>query len=169
MNKLLLYFGLLWCGIAQPIMAQHAPNFIVENGRLILPGEIRFEADDTVSDDVETNKVLDSIVLYMNFKTYISLLRIEGHLDNDRNAAEQQIRTEKRALSVVKALVKRGIACDRLLAVGFGDTKPVAVNDSPTGKAKNRRLEIRPAAMRKRPIGGMPVDGGGIVAVNPCQ
>jgi OmpA-OmpF porin, OOP family len=168
MNKLLLYFGVLWCGIAQPLMAQ-APNFIVENGRLVLPGEIRFDADDTVADDAETNKVLDSIVLYMNHKTYISLLRVEGHLDKDRSAAEQQQRTEKRALSVVKALVKRGVACDRLIAVGFGDTKPVAVNDSPTGKAKNRRLEIRPAAMRKRPIGGMPVDGGGRVAGNPCQ
>ncbi|MEY4933793.1 MAG: hypothetical protein RIS64_152 [Bacteroidota bacterium] len=168
MNKLLLYFGVIWCGVAQPLMAQ-APNFIVENGRLVLPGEILFEADDTVSDDAETNKVLDSIVLYMNHKTYISLLRIEGHLDKDRTASEQQNRSEKRALSVVKALVKRGIACDRLLAVGFGDTKPVAANDAPMGKSKNRRLEIRPAAMRKRPIGGMPVDGGGRVAANLCQ
>jgi OmpA-OmpF porin, OOP family len=168
MNKLILCFGVIWCGIAQPLMAQ-APNFIVENGRLILPGEIRFDAEDGVSDDVETNKVLDSIAFYMNHKTYISLLRIEGHLDNDRNAAEQQHRTEKRALSVAKALVKRGIACERLIAVGFGDTKPVAANDSPTGKAKNRRLEVRPAAMRKRAIGGMPTDGGGKIAGNPCQ
>jgi OmpA-OmpF porin, OOP family len=167
MNKLLFCFTLLCCVFAQSLTAQ-APSFIVENGRLVLPGEFRFEADDTLSDDAETNKVLDSVALYMNFKTYISLLRIEGHLDQDRTPSEQQARTEKRALAVVRALAKRGIACDRLIAVGFGDSKPIAANDSPQGKAKNRRVEIRPAAMRKHAIGGLPVDGGGKVAANPC-
>jgi OmpA-OmpF porin, OOP family len=167
MNKLLFCFSLLCCVFAQSLTAQ-APNFIVENGRLVLPGELRFEADDNLSDDAETNKVLDSIALYMNFKTYISLLRIEGHLDQERMPSEQQYRTEKRALAVARALAKRGIACERLIAVGFGDTKPIATNDSPADKAKNRRVEIRPAAMRKHLIGGMPADGGGKVATNPC-
>ncbi|MEO0044800.1 MAG: hypothetical protein RL329_4249 [Bacteroidota bacterium] len=166
-----LYWSFCCCLLLQwgaPVRAQ-APDFIVENGRLVLPGAIQFDTADQVAMDAETNKILDAIALYMNKKNYISTLRIEGHFEQEASTTDAQNRSEKRALSVTQALVKRGIACDRLIAVGFGGTKPIASNESVEGRGKNRRIEIRPAAMRKRPIGGLPIDGGGKVAANLCQ
>jgi OOP family OmpA-OmpF porin len=166
-----LYWSFCCCLLLQwgaPVRAQ-APDFIVENGRLVLPGVILFDTADQVTIDTETNKILDAIALYMNKKNYISTLRIEGHFERAESIPDGQQRSEKRALSVTQALVKRGIACDRLIAVGFGSTKPIAPNGSVEGQAKNRRVEIRPAAMHKRPIGGLPIDGGGKIAANLCQ
>lgn len=50
------------------------------------------------------------------------------------------------------------------LAVGFGNTKPVADNSTVDGKAQNQRISFVIAALRGRPIGGMPLDGGGKIA-----
>jgi OOP family OmpA-OmpF porin len=65
--------------------------------------------------------------------------------------------------------VGHGVACSRLLPVGFGSNKPVAPNDTPDNKAKNRRISAVNAALKGRAIGGMPVDGGGHVAGDPCK
>lgn len=62
-----------------------------------------------------------------------------------------------------------GADCKRLIAVGFGSTKPVADNNTAEGKAANRRVSFINAALRSRPIGGMPVDGGGKVAGDICN
>jgi len=48
-----------------------------------------------------------------------------------------------RAASVVRLFADSGLAAGRLLAVSMGETKPVAPNDTPEGRAKNRRIEIR--------------------------
>jgi OOP family OmpA-OmpF porin len=65
--------------------------------------------------------------------------------------------------------VAKGIKCTRLIAVGFGATKPVAANDTPENKAQNRRIAFVNAALKGRPIGGMSVDGGGKIAGDPCR
>jgi outer membrane protein OmpA-like peptidoglycan-associated protein len=48
----------------------------------------------------------------------------------------------RRATAVRNQLVADGVAADRVSVTGFGDTKPVADNTSPTGRANNRRVEI---------------------------
>jgi len=53
--------------------------------------------------------------------------------------------------------------------VGFGANKPVAANDTAEGRARNTRVEVAMAQLRGRAIGGMPVDGGGLVAGDPCK
>ena len=69
-------------------------------------------------------------------------LEISGHTDSDGGAAVNQPLSEARANAVRDHLVGQGIAADRLSAVGYGDTKPVAANDSESNKALNRRTEI---------------------------
>jgi OOP family OmpA-OmpF porin len=76
--------------------------------------------------------------------------------------------SEKRAAAVCQRLVQMGIDCQRLLPVGFGSTKPVADNNSPEGKSKNGRIAFVNTALRGKNIGGMPVDGGGVIAGNAC-
>ncbi len=99
----------------------------------------------------------------------ITLARIEVHTDSmgidDANLAM----SKARAMSVAKELVKLGIGCKRLVPVGFGETKPIAPNDTADNRAKNRRTEVFVAALRGKAVGGRPVDGGGSVAGDPCK
>ncbi len=71
-------------------------------------------------------------------------LEVSGHTDNVGDKAHNQKLSEARAQAVVNALVsKYGIDAKRLSARGYGDTKPVAPNNSDENKAKNRRVELR--------------------------
>ena len=67
---------------------------------------------------------------------------VEGHTDNVGSESYNQELSEKRAKAVVDFLVDGGIAADRVGYKGFGATRPVASNDSETGRALNRRTEI---------------------------
>ena len=70
------------------------------------------------------------------------------------------------AMAVAKALVAKGVDCKRLFVVGFGNSKPVT---TPSSSPENTRIEFVNAAMRGKPIGGLPIDGGGCGAGNPCK
>lgn len=149
------------------LKTQEKPKFEIEGGRLKLPQPIAFATD---SDKLlpESEPALNHIKAFLEDKTYITLLRIEGHSDQQGQATVSQTLTEKRALAVARWLVAHGIDCKRLIAVGFGSTKPVAANDSPAGRAQNRRIEIAMAELRGKAIGGMPTDGGGKIAGPVC-
>ncbi len=69
-------------------------------------------------------------------------VRIEGHTDSDGEEAANQQLSQTRATAVLGELVSRGVESERLEAVGLGDTKPVASNDTKDGKAANRRIEF---------------------------
>jgi len=67
---------------------------------------------------------------------------VEGHTDSDGELAANQKLSEARARAVVEALKNAGIDAGRLSSKGHGETKPIAGNDSPEGKAQNRRVEF---------------------------
>jgi hypothetical protein len=69
-------------------------------------------------------------------------LRIEGHTDSTGDAAKNLDLSKRRAESVKGALVRLGISADRLTTEGFGQTRPMAPNDTPQGRAENRRVEF---------------------------
>ena len=69
-------------------------------------------------------------------------VRIEGHTDNVGQSEANRALAEKRAQSVMQALVARAVAADRLSAAGFGQERPIADNRTEEGRAKNRRVEI---------------------------
>jgi outer membrane protein OmpA-like peptidoglycan-associated protein len=70
-------------------------------------------------------------------------LNVVGHTDNDGTLETNMKLSEARAAAVVQALVaKYGISSARLKAFGVGPLAPVASNDTPDGKAKNRRVEL---------------------------
>ncbi len=148
--------------------AQPAPAFKLENNALVLPAPVTYETGkETLT--AEGAKALDHVVEYLKQKEYITLLRVEAHTDSDGDDALNQTLSEKRALAVAAALVAKGVDCKRLIPVGFGENKPVAPNDTPENKAQNRRTVFANAALKGKPIGGMPVDGGGKVAGDPCR
>ncbi|MBK6344666.1 MAG: OmpA family protein [Bacteroidales bacterium] len=67
---------------------------------------------------------------------------VEGHTDSDGDDAFNMKLSKARALAVVEIIVKLGIATDRLTSEGLGENKPMAGNDTPEGKALNRRVEF---------------------------
>ena len=142
--------------------------FTLVHGALELPGPVVFE---TGSDKLlpASDEALQHVKDYLVAKPYISLLRIEGHLDSGGDAAQGQSLSEKRALAVARWLVAAGVSCTRLIPVGFGGQKPIVPGDTPENQALNRRVVFVNAALRGRAIGGMPVDGGGKVAGDPCR
>lgn len=71
-----------------------------------------------------------------------SRLQIEGHTDDVGDDATNQLLSERRAASVLGYLVGAGLAEERLEAIGYGETRPVADNATREGKAKNRRIEF---------------------------
>jgi outer membrane protein OmpA-like peptidoglycan-associated protein len=67
---------------------------------------------------------------------------VEGHTDSDGNDANNQTLSEARSKAIKDRLVSMGIASDRLTSKGWGESKPLASNDTPEGKAQNRRVEF---------------------------
>jgi outer membrane protein OmpA-like peptidoglycan-associated protein len=72
-----------------------------------------------------------------------SKFTIEGHTDSDGPADLNQKLSQERATAVMKYLVDNGIDASRLKALGFGETKPIALNKTKAGKALNRRVEVK--------------------------
>jgi len=67
---------------------------------------------------------------------------IEGHTDSRGNAADNDKLSERRATSVKDHLVSQGLDASKIQAVGLGASRPVATNDTPEGRANNRRVEL---------------------------
>ena len=85
--------------------------------------------------------LLDSVSVLLN-RYPAGQINVEGHTDSDGTAETNLQLSQRRSESVVRYLVARGIAGERLAAVGRGDTRPLLPNTTPEGKAKNRRVEI---------------------------
>jgi OmpA-OmpF porin, OOP family len=70
-------------------------------------------------------------------------LAVHGHTDSRGGQAYNRDLSQRRAQAVVKYLTDKGIPFDRLEARGFGADKPLATNDTPEGRANNRRVEFK--------------------------
>ena len=69
-------------------------------------------------------------------------IEVEGHTDSTGSAAMNQQLSENRAMAVASHLASRGVARNRMYAVGYGMTRPIADNSTSEGRARNRRVEI---------------------------
>jgi len=139
-----------------------AQDYRLEGSEVKIAAEINFEAG-SARLLPESDAALSIVKKYLDDKSYISLLRVEGHTAGEGLAGDQAL-SEKRALAVCKRLVEMGVDCKRLIAVGFGNQKPVADNSTSEGRAANRRIAFVNVSLRGHVIGGLPTDGGGNVA-----
>jgi OOP family OmpA-OmpF porin len=155
--------------VAISSLAFAGPKYELDGQNLKVPHPVLFEAGKADLKATESADAIAYVKGYLAEKTYITTLRIEVHSDSTGSEKFNQELSEKRALVVAKALVAKGIDCSRLVAVGFGSSKPIADNKTPEGKAANRRVVFANAALRGRPIGGAPLDGGGKSAGSVCD
>jgi len=108
---------------------------------LVMPGNITFN---TASSNISANfySVLSSVAMVINKyeKTYVD---IYGYTDSVGQAGDNLILSQQRADSVSQYLQTRQVLRQRISTRGEGESNPVASNDTPQGRAQNRRVEIR--------------------------
>lgn len=85
---------------------------------------------------------LNEVVKIMNDNTSLKM-KIDGHTDNVGSDELNMKLSDGRAAAVKAYLVSKGISADRLESEGFGETSPVADNNTATGRSKNRRVELK--------------------------
>ena len=84
---------------------------------------------------------LDKLYEYLRKNKYVRI-EIAGHTDNVGKPEDNLLLSTNRAKSVLRYLVQKGIDPRRLSAKGYGDTSPVADNNTPQGRQENRRVEV---------------------------
>jgi OOP family OmpA-OmpF porin len=135
---------------------------VLKKDKLEIPGQIVFESGSAVLKP-ESEAAINQLKQYLDETPRVTKLRIEGHTDNVGQAAANETLSGQRALAIKAALVAKGIAKERLLAVGFGQSKPIADNTTEEGKAKNRRTEFHVAELSGKKYLGLDPTGGGKV------
>lgn len=89
----------------------------------------------------ESFSELKRVVSFMNANAQM-IISLGGHTDNVGNDTDNLKLSQDRINSVMNYLIEKGIAKDRLSAIGYGETKPIATNDTDEGRSLNRRVEF---------------------------
>ncbi|MES2356311.1 MAG: OmpA family protein [Pseudomonadota bacterium] len=112
-----------------------------QNINLVLPGAITFATGSAQLQAAFTptlNQVASSLQEFPH-----SQVQVTGHTDSTGSAANNQQLSQNRANAVAVYLGGRGIQSQRIQTFGMGASQPIASNDSPAGRAQNRRVEIK--------------------------
>ena len=88
----------------------------------------------------EAEEVLKNLAIVLK-EADIKVFEVDGHTDSDAGDKRNQVLSENRANAVKNFLTSQGITAE-ITIKGYGKTRPVASNDTPEGKQKNRRVEI---------------------------
>lgn len=111
-----------------------------DNIILNMPGNVTF-ATGSSNISADFYRVLDSVALVINEfeKTYVDII---GHTDSTGSLQLNQTLSEDRASSVARYLESQKVLPQRIITKGAGPAQPIASNDTPAGRAMNRRVEI---------------------------
>lgn len=112
---------------------------LTERGIVLTIGDVLFatgKSDLNVSAELSMDKIADFLQENQNRN-----LLVEGHTDSVGNDEYNQGLSEQRAAAVKSALVKRGIASERIVTIGYGKKYPLLSNEAAAGKQQNRRVE----------------------------
>lgn len=131
------------------------PHVTVTKTEIVISRQVQFKFGqsalahtvDPVSDDLLT-EVRDAIVDHPE----IEQIEVQGHTDNVGKDEINRALSQERADAVRRWLVQRGIPAAKLLAKGYGSTRPIATNDTEEGRQQNRRVQflIVPASGDKK-------------------
>ncbi|HEB77344.1 MAG TPA: cell envelope biogenesis protein OmpA [Methylothermaceae bacterium] len=118
------------------------------NLRLIMPGNITF-ATNSAEIAPQFYSTLNAVALVLK-EFPETLIEVTGHTDSTGSEEYNLQLSQQRANSVAQYLIAQGIAPNRILAKGMGESMPIAPNDTPEGRAANRRVEIRIQPMTRQ-------------------
>lgn len=115
-------------------------KIVVSKKRIEILEKIQFETNAAAIRPASFG-VLDEIAQVLLDNTDLEL-RIEGHTDNEGDDDFNLRLSQSRAQAVLEYFVAKGVARDRLIAVGFGESRPMDTNRTEDGRAANRRVEF---------------------------
>ncbi|WP_177761212.1 OmpA family protein [Flavobacterium sp. I3-2] len=113
-----------------------------EGTKLIFASDLLFATNSYTLTTQEEGALKDFVKLLNKKKNRDKKIRIDGYTDNTGTVQYNNVLSENRANSVMKYLEAEGIETSRMSTKGFGQSKPVADNNTPEGRQKNRRVEI---------------------------
>lgn len=126
------------------VLASSEAAAVSREGNLLavtFKGDVTFDTDSTVVRpglQSEITRVATVMNQYPN-----TLVRVEGHTDSTGSDDYNMDLSNRRAAAVRNLLTSRGVADHRIDVVGYGESMPVATNNTEAGRQKNRRVEIK--------------------------
>ena len=116
-----------------PEITQEIIERLQETGKIIY-----FATNDSKLNE-RNNQILDEVFnTLQNYSSYKVV--VEGHTDSSGQASFNQALSEKRANSVMRYLIEKGMSPSRVSAKGYGETRPAVSNDTAEGRRENRRV-----------------------------
>lgn len=99
---------------------------------------------DTDKYDILPESYAELLILldFLNINPYLRI-EISGHTDNKGEATKNKTLSNNRANAVYNYLLQHGVKIDRMVKIGYGDTKPISDNDTEEGRQLNRRTDIK--------------------------
>jgi flagellar motor protein MotB len=122
----------------------------LEGGRIGISGSVLFDLSSAALEP-EGAQVLADVAapLAVYLRAHDAMIMVSGFTDDkprrgDLPGHDNWALSAERAMTVVRTLIDAGLPPDRVFGAGFGETHPVAPNDSDESRARNRRVEIAP-------------------------
>jgi outer membrane protein OmpA-like peptidoglycan-associated protein len=126
----------------EPEPPKPPPRVEVRDNKIEIREKIQFEYNKAEIKEVSFD-LLDEIAKVIKENPQIKKIQIEGHASSDGNDAYNLALSDRRAKAVRQHLIEKGgIPAETLVAKGFGETKPIADNETEEGREKNRRVEF---------------------------
>ena len=127
--------------LAKLEMVPPVPSIEANSLLIALDSEVLFDVNKyDVRVHPEAEEVLKNLAIVLK-EMDVKNFEIDGHTDSDGSDEYNQVLSEKRANSVKNFLVSQGVTAE-ITTKGYGESKPVASNDTAEGRQKNRRVEI---------------------------
>lgn len=141
--------------------------YTVTNNELVLPKVIEFDAH---AYDVKNEKdpMLDYVADYLNEHPNITKFVIEGHAFTEKSAELNMKLSLQRAAMVSYYLTERGVSCDRLTVIAYGDNKPIAPTDE-CNILVNTRINFLNLEFNKKPVLSYSPDPSSTKIFNACE
>lgn len=114
----------------------------IEDGKLAILDIVHFKTNKDIILRKSYN-LLDNVATVIGNHSEIEMVEVEGHTDSRGGDAYNKDLSQRRAESVVKYLINKGVDRNRLKAIGYGEENPVGSNDTTSGRAANRRVEFK--------------------------
>ena len=109
--------------------------------KITAPENITFDTNSSTIKSVFQNRLNDIATVLKEYKD--SDIIVSGHTDSTGSDSINNPLSENRAKSVKAYLVGKGVSGSRITSVGYGSTQPIASNSTASGRAQNRRVEIK--------------------------
>jgi OOP family OmpA-OmpF porin len=126
---------------AVAVSAPEPPRVELRDNKIVINEKIQFEYDKATIREVSFS-LLDEVAAVIEKNPHIKKIQIEGHASSEGEAGHNQRLSEDRARAVMRYLVGRRVAKERMVARGFGIDRPIADNGTPEGRERNRRVEL---------------------------